>query len=119
MDVLAAMIFGIIIVKSVMDKGYTATHVKYKVVRNASLVAAIALLVIYFGPTYLGATVSGTYNLRINRSELLVNITSGLLGHAGVIILGMARTGLPDNSCCTGQCQCRLFQHTVKRPAVL
>ena len=28
MDVLAAMIFGIIIVKSVMDKGYTATHVK-------------------------------------------------------------------------------------------
>ena len=49
MDVPAAMIFGIIIVKSVMDKGYTATHVKYKVVRNASLVAAIALLVIYFG----------------------------------------------------------------------
>ena len=89
MDVLAAMIFGIIIVKSVMDKGYTATHVKYKVVRNASLVAAIALLVIYFGLTYLGATVSGTYNLRINRSELLVNITSGLLGHAGVIILGI------------------------------
>ena len=89
MDVLAAMIFGIIIVKSVMNKGYTVTHVKYKVVRNASLVAAIALLVIYFGLTYLGATVSGTYNLRINRSELLVNITSGLLGHAGVIILGI------------------------------
>ena len=89
MDVLAAMIFGIIIVKSVTDKGYTETHVKYKVTKNASLVAAGALLVIYCGLTYLGATVSGTYNLRINRSELLLNITGGLLGHAGSIILGV------------------------------
>lgn len=89
MDVLAAMIFGIIIVKSVMDKGYTDSHSKYKVTRNASLVAAGALLVIYCGLTYLGATVSDLYNLRINRSELLVNITGGLLGYAGVIILGV------------------------------
>ena len=89
MDVLAAMIFGIIIVKSVMDKGYTETHVKYRVTKNASLVAAGALLIIYCGLTYLGATVSSTYNLRINRSELLLNITGGLLGHAGSIILGV------------------------------
>ena len=89
MDVLAAMIFGIIIVKNVMEKGYTETHAKYRITRNASLVAAGALLVIYCGLTFLGATVSSTYNLRINRSELLLNITGGLLGHAGVIILGV------------------------------
>lgn len=89
MDVLAAMIFGIIIVKNVMEKGYTETHAKYRITRNASLVAAGALLVIYCGLTFLGATVSSTYNLRINRSELLLNITGDLLGHAGVIILGV------------------------------
>ena len=89
MDVLAAMIFGIIIVKSVTDKGYTGTHVKYKVVKNASLVAAGALLVIYCELTYLGATVSGIYDLQINRSELLLNITGGLMGHTGVVILGI------------------------------
>ena len=89
MDVLAAMIFGIIIVKNVMEKGYTETHAKYRITRNASLVAAGALLGIYCGLTFLGATVSSTYNLRINRSELLLNITGGLLGHAGVIILGV------------------------------
>ena len=89
MDVLAAMIFGIIIVKNVMEKGYTETHAKYRITRNASLVAAGALLVIYCGLTFLGATVSSTYNLRINRSELLLNITGGLLGHVGVIILGV------------------------------
>lgn len=89
MDVLAAMIFGIIIVKSVIDKGYTETKIKYKVVKNSSLVAATALLIIYCGLTYLGATVSTYFNLKTNRSSLLLSITEGLMGHTGVIILGI------------------------------
>lgn len=89
MDVLAAMIFGIIIVKSVMSKGYTETKMKYRVTKNSSLIASLALLVIYCGLTYLGATVSGYFDLSVNRSTLILTITEGLMGHVGVIILGI------------------------------
>ncbi len=92
MDVLAAMIFGIIIVKSVEDKGYTEEKLKYATARNASVVAAVGLLIVYCGLTYLGATVSEIFNLNINRSELIINITYGLLGNAGTIVLGVVVT---------------------------
>lgn len=92
MDVLAALIFGIIIVKSVEAKGYTDTKLKYTVARNSSLIAAIGLFVVYCGLTYLGATSSEIFNLNIGRSELISNITYGLLGKPGVIILGIIVT---------------------------
>ena len=92
MDVLAAMIFGIIIVQSVIDKGYTHPVAKYKAVRNASLVAAVGLLIVYCGLTYLGATASTIYGMDIKRSQLIINITEILMGRAGVIILSIVVT---------------------------
>ena len=92
MDVLAAMIFGIIIVQSVIDKGYTQPRAKYRAVRNASLVAAVGLLVVYCGLTYLGATGSDIYSIHINRSQLIISITHRLMGYAGVITLGIVVT---------------------------
>lgn len=92
MDVLAAMIFGIIIVKSVEDKGYKKEKLKYATARNASLIAGAGLLIIYCGLTYLGATTSELFNMNLNRSELIVNITYGLLGNAGTIVLGVVVT---------------------------
>ena len=92
MDVLAAMIFGIIIIKSVEEKGYTEAKVKSATARNASIVAAIGLLIVYFGLTYLGATTSEIFNMNINRSELIINISYGLLGNAGTVVLGIVVT---------------------------
>lgn len=92
MDVLAAMIFGIIIVKSVEEKGYKETKLKYTVARNASLVAAAGLMIVYCGLTFLGATVSEIFNMKINRSELIINISYGILGETGTIILGVVVT---------------------------
>lgn len=92
MDVLAAMIFGIIIVKSVEDKGYTDEKLKYATAKNASLVAAAGLFIVYCGLTYLGATVSEIFNLNVNRSELIINISYGLLGETGTVILGVVVT---------------------------
>ncbi len=89
MDVLAAMIFGIIVVKSVMEKGYTTPSAKYKAVRASSLVTGFGLLIVYCGLTYLGATASTIYDIDINRSQLIINITDGLLGDAGVLVLGI------------------------------
>lgn len=92
MDVLAAMIFGIIIVKSVEEKGYRQTKSKYSVAKNASLIAAAGLLIVYCGLTFLGATVSGLFNADINRSDLIVNISYGILGETGTVILGVVVT---------------------------
>lgn len=92
MDVLAAMIFGIIIIKSVEEKGYKDEKLKYSTARNASIVAASGLLIVYFGLTYLGATVSEIFNLNINRSELIINISYGILGETGTIVLGIVVT---------------------------
>lgn len=92
MDVLAAMIFGIIIVKSVEDKGYKEDKTKSKVAGTASVIAAAGLLIVYCGLTYLGATVSSIFNLNIDRSELIVNISYGVLGETGTVILGIVVT---------------------------
>ena len=92
MDVLAAMIFGIIIVKSVEDKGYTDIKAKYITAKNASIVAAAGLLIVYFGLTYLGATSSKLYDLNVGRSELIIDITYRLLGNGGTIVLGIVVT---------------------------
>ena len=92
MDVLAAMIFGIIIVKTVTEKGYSESRIKSRMVRNAGIIAALLLLIVYGGLTYLGATVSDIYDLRINRSELILNITEALMSRTGVILLGIIVT---------------------------
>lgn len=92
MDVLAAMIFGIIIVKSVEEKGYTDKKLKYSTAKNASLIAAAGLLIVYCGLTYLGATASEIFNMNIGRTELISNITYGLLGEPGVVVLGIIVT---------------------------
>ncbi|MCQ4637348.1 branched-chain amino acid transport system II carrier protein [Anaerovorax odorimutans] len=92
MDVLAALAFGIIIVKTVMEKGYTDTQIKYKVVCNSSLIAAAGLLVIYCGLTFLGATASTLYGPDVNRSQLIVDIIHSLMGQFGVVVLGIVVT---------------------------
>ncbi len=56
LDVLAALCFGVIILKTVKDKGYTSIGEKNLVTGGAAIVAGIGLLIIYGGLTYLGAT---------------------------------------------------------------
>ena len=89
MDVLAAMVFGIIILKSAADKGHTDRKSQSAVVAGAGIVAGMALLVVYVGLTYLGASASEFFDISVNRSELVVSIVRSLLGQAGVIIFGI------------------------------
>ena len=89
MDVLATMLFGVLILKSTEDKGYTNPSEKSMVAFKSSLVAGFILLVIYGGLTYLGATVSAQYDLSISRSALVLAIVESLLGRAGTIIFAI------------------------------
>lgn len=89
MDVLATMLFGVLILRSTESKGYTAQKEKQSVAFKAGLVAAAILLVVYGGLTYLGATVSSMYDLSISRSNLVLAIVRGLLGQKGTVLFAV------------------------------
>ena len=89
MDVLAAVIFGIIILKSARDKGYTDPKAQARVVAGAGLVAGAALLVVYLGLTYLGVTTSRFFNLSVLRTFLVVYIVRNLMGNAGIVLFSI------------------------------
>lgn len=90
MDFLAAIIFGVFILNSTAERGHTAEKAQAKVAAGAGIVAGIGLLIVYFGLTYLGATVSSAYNMHISRTELLIAIINGLLpGKVGIIFFAV------------------------------
>jgi LIVCS family branched-chain amino acid:cation transporter len=89
MDVLAALIFGTIILKSAESKGYTDRKSKNRVVLGAGIVASLGLLVVYLGLTYLGATVSTLFDNSVNRSALVLAIVESLLGQTGKIVFAI------------------------------
>lgn len=90
LDVIASMIFIIIIANSARGKGYTDQASLAGATIRSSVVAAIGLLIIYGGLTYLGATTCTLPDYQgLDQTTLLVTITKGLFGNVGVILLGI------------------------------
>lgn len=89
MDVLAAMVFGIIILKSASEKGYNDTAERNGVVQGAAILSGVLLLIVYLGLAYLGASVSRIYKTPLTRAELIINIVTLLLGKVGVVVFGI------------------------------
>lgn len=88
MDALAALPFGIIVLQSVTDKGYTGGKSKFRIVGGGAVLAGALLLAVYMGLAYLGATVSSQYTGAVGRAELIMAIVEALLGKGGMIIFG-------------------------------
>lgn len=89
MDVLAAVVFGAIILNSAKDRGYNESKTVSKVVFYSSIVAGIGLMVVYLGLSFLGATACENYTMHITRTELLTNIISELFpGKTGLVFFG-------------------------------
>ena len=89
MDVLAAMAFGIIILSSADEKGYTDSKSAAKMIGIAAALSGVLLLIVYFGLTYLGATASTVFPNDISRANLVIGIVELLLGKAGLIIFAI------------------------------
>ena len=89
MDVLAAMAFGIIILSSAGEKGYTDSKSAAKMIGIAAALSGVLLLIVYFGLTYLGATASTVFPTDISRANLVIGIVELLLGKAGLIIFAI------------------------------
>ena len=88
LDVLAALAFGIIILKIVRSQGYKDEKTVFKMVGFASILAAFGIMIVYFGLAYLGATTSSMYQGDIEKAVLLNSIINHLFGDYGNILLG-------------------------------
>ena len=89
MDSMAAVIFGLIIIQSIRDRGYTEEGRQYRIAALSSLTAAAGLLAVYGGLTYLGASATGALDSPLPRTELILWITEAQLGPAGKVVLGV------------------------------
>ena len=89
MDVLAAMAFGIIILSSAGEKGYTDSRSAAKMIGIAAALSGVLLMIVYFGLTYLGSTAVTVFPADISRANLVIGIVEMLLGKAGLIIFAI------------------------------
>ncbi|MEG0919251.1 MAG: branched-chain amino acid transport system II carrier protein [Anaerovoracaceae bacterium] len=90
MDVLGALGFAMIVIATVIAKGYTTDRDKARVTAKSCAVSGIMLFIVYGGLTYLGASSGSVFASEgLNQAGLLVAITNGLLGKWGVLILGL------------------------------
>lgn len=89
MDALGAVALSTVIISSISNKGYKEENQKIKLTLKAGIVAAIGLILVYGGLTYLGATVSTMYGKDVVQTTLIVEITASLLGKPGKVILAI------------------------------
>ncbi|WP_416198823.1 MAG: Branched-chain amino acid transport system carrier protein [Sporanaerobacter sp.] len=89
MDLLAAIVFGGIIVDDVKNKGITKKSEQFKAIAKTGLISGIGLGIVYGGLLYLGATGSSVFVQGTEKVSLITNITKTILGNSGKIILGI------------------------------
>lgn len=89
LDVLAALVFGAVLVKSADEKGYHEEESRLRVLVGASVVAGVLLLLVYLGLAWLGASASEVYPPEISRASLVISIVQRLLGRPGLVLFSV------------------------------
>ncbi|MDO4228556.1 MAG: branched-chain amino acid transport system II carrier protein [Capnocytophaga sp.] len=93
LDVLASVIFAGIIISAVIDSGYSSAKERVNITLSAGFISTIALLIIYGGLIYLGATTDylvGKTSAEISRTDLLLHISTSILGKIGTLVMAIA-----------------------------
>lgn len=89
MDALASLVFGGIILSTIIEKGYKSEKEQISLTISAGVIAALGLAVVYGGLIYLGSLANSVYPSDIAQTDLLVQITNTLLGNFGKIALAI------------------------------
>jgi LIVCS family branched-chain amino acid:cation transporter len=89
MDALAALVFGIIVINAIREKGALERKSILSVCLQATLIAAAMLAVIYSSLTYIGASSVSAFGILANGGEVLNLVTSHYFGTFGGIVLGI------------------------------
>ena len=90
MDALGASAMAGIMINTLVSKGYKDTKDQISMTIKSGFVAGIALSIVYGGLCYLGATVSTFNDVNAVQTQVIVNITQGLLGNVGKTVLAVA-----------------------------
>ncbi|MBM3790190.1 MAG: branched-chain amino acid transport system II carrier protein [Acidobacteria bacterium] len=90
MDAMASVVFAQIVIAALVFKGYGSVKDQVRMASLAGLVAATGLGLVYGGLMYLGASAGSLYGPQVERTDLLIGITHGLLGEFGKAVLGLA-----------------------------
>lgn len=85
MDALASVVLGGLILFSLKEKGYTDRKSLIRLTTKAGLLAGGGLLFVYGGLLYLGATASGVLAAGLSKTELIIALTSSILGIYGQV----------------------------------
>lgn len=89
LDVVASMVFIIIVLSAAKNKGYTESADVMSIVIKSSIFSAVFLFIIYGGLAFLGATTSAGGFENYNQAGLVVAITQSLIGNYGVLVLAI------------------------------
>lgn len=89
MDVIAALVFGIIIINALNAEGITKKKETFKATAIAGIIAAVGLTFVYVSLGYIGATSTEAIGLQENGGAILALASTVLYGEAGSIILAL------------------------------
>src|SRR5690606_13035169 len=88
MDVLAGLIFAVLLIAGANRKSYTHINERVEVVVKAALLSAFCMILVYGGLFYLGA--HATVNVaNTTRSSLLVQIATQHFGGSGIYLISI------------------------------
>ena len=95
MDGMASLFFGIIVIMSIRNNGYTDKNEITKEVLKSSVIAGVLLFIVYGGLAFLGATTGTIWKAdvaagAIDQAGLVSNIIDNLMGFPGTVILGLS-----------------------------
>lgn len=89
MDVIAALIFGIIIINTLSAQGVTGKKETFKATLTAGVIAAVGLTFVYVSLGFIGATSVDAIGVQENGGAILSLASTVLYGDAGTIILAL------------------------------
>lgn len=86
MDVLAALIFAVILIAGAKQKSYTHVNDRIEVVVKSAIIGVVCMLLVYGGLFYLGAHADVNHP-DMGRSDLLLHIALQNLGSSGIYLI--------------------------------
>ncbi len=89
MDVIAALVFGIVIINTLKTEGVTESRAVMKAMIIAGVIAAIGLALVYISLGYIGATSVEAIGAQSNGAAVLALASKVLFGSYGSIILAI------------------------------
>lgn len=92
MDAIAALVFGIVVISSIREKGIVNSQKLSAICIKAGFIAAIGLILVYVSLAYIGASSVESIGMQANGGAILTAVARELFGGFGTMILGLAIT---------------------------